>query len=132
MKPLQHIVLTIGLYLALRNYIDLRLNVLLASLIITLMVDFYDHGQYLLMNKNRYKDTIKHIIKDKGIFEAYHYYRDNRAKIFKKPQLHTPFFMVFSIILTVILESYALLIGLVFHFFCDILDYYLIAEIRKR
>ena len=126
MIPLQHLILTTLAYFALESYFNLNISILIGSLIATIMLDVIDHSQSLLRTRKNFFRTLR----KNGILKTYNDYLRKRNKEFK-PIFHTPFWLLATILLALIFNNFIIWLGIVFHFFCDIINDYLTKKTTK-
>lgn len=123
MNPVKHIIATALLFFLISLIIPLDIKIFYWSLFVTVIVDVVDHTANLMLSKDMTTAETRKLIKKEGITSAYSYYYKNRKKghivwmIF-----HNWVFLIIFIILAILLKSWILWMGLVFHFVCDIAE----------
>lgn len=105
-------------------YIPLDFSILAYSLALTLLVDAIDHTLSILFIVNPLTKEIKSMIREGNIKGAVSRYYRGRFGAFEYFYLHNLIVLAVIFMAAVYLKSMVLLLGLAFHFVCDIFEGY--------
>ncbi len=120
MKPTHHLLLTTILFLILDIFFPLDLKILFVALSLTLIVDILDHGLLILFAKNPLAMETKKLVLSGKISKAYKLYYYTRHKNARQMYFHNFLFISIMVFLVVWFKSFPILLGILFHFSCDI------------
>jgi hypothetical protein len=111
-------------FIILSFFFSLSINILIGAIFLTVFVDAFDHSINVLFTNSPIAKKVKKEFFNGNFSKAYNLYFYKRDKVFTFAIFHNIFFLFFCIILTVYLKSFLLFIGLVLHFFCDVITEY--------
>ena len=124
MNPIKHVILTVLLFFSIRFFYNLELNVLMYSIILTLLFDVVDHSLTLLFIKTRVTDRTKTLIKKGKFIEAFSWYYNSRYNHFDYFYLHNLLFFIGVTLVAFYYMNFILIIGIVFHMVIDMIGCY--------
>ena len=132
MKPTTHLVLTIMVFVAAKIYTALSLNVLFFALLLTVIVDIMDHSLIILLINNEVTIKTRELASALKLNEAYRIYCKERYKTGRAFMHNLAFFAVITA-LGVIYKSPVILLGISFHFVCDMMsDFYFMKRLNDN
>lgn len=118
MSPIAHILLTVILFALLYPFFAFPFTVLAFAIFFTVAIDAFDHGLAILAVKSPLYKNVRDMLKRKDFLGAYSFYYRNRYYS-NYLLLHNIFGLALFSLLSYILQSPALAIGVVFHLLCD-------------
>jgi hypothetical protein len=124
MHPIKHVILTVLLFFSIRLFYNLELNVLMYSIILTLLFDIVDHSIILLLVKTSVTDRTKTLIKKGKFIEAFSWYYNSRRGNFDYLYLHNLLFFIAVTFVAFYYMNFMLIIGIVFHMVTDMIECY--------
>ncbi|MFH1835822.1 MAG: hypothetical protein ABH851_06510 [Methanobacteriota archaeon] len=124
MNPLMHVLTTFLAYLTVNFFHPLGIEVLIWAVVLTVGVDVLDHGFIILTLKNPTVRKARGLLFKGRFMEAYRVYYINRRRVVSYCILHNIPVIVIMIYLTIHFQSAILALGLLLHYFLDIIDHY--------
>lgn len=119
MSPTAHLLITTIFFFILKLFFYLNYAVLFIALILTLLIDVFDHSVLILLAQNPVAKHIRKLFFSGKVLEAYNFYYNTRRENASFTFLHNLLFFSAAIILTVLSRSYVLFLGVVLHLSCD-------------
>ncbi len=127
MHPRLHVILTLLLSLPFASKMR-NASIIFFPIILTVLIDFFDHALYLLFSKDDLADNTNVHIKRRDILTAWNYYYSNRKEKIDFLMIHNLISFSLLSIITLLLYNinvilfYIIALGIMFHLICDLFE----------